>query len=77
MRFLAEFLTIEFDDILLTPTFNKFPIKANRSFKVKDQVALNSPLSVEKTLTEHEVDTIEKETSEIYSLVRRETVRFE
>ena len=77
MRFLAEFLGIEFDDILLTPTFNKFPVKANASFKVKDQGTLNSLLSTEKTLTEHEVDTIEKETSEIYSLVRRESVRFE
>jgi hypothetical protein len=77
MRFLAEFLGIQFDDILLTPTFNKFPVKANTSFKVKDQATLNSLLSTEKTLTEHEVDTIEKETSEIYSLVRRESVRFE
>ena len=77
MRFLAEFLGIEFDDILLTPTFNKFPVKANTSFKVKDQGTLNSLLSTEKTLTEHEVDIIEKETGEIYSLVRRESVRFE
>ncbi len=77
MRFLVEFLGIEFDDILLTPTFNKFPVKANTSFKVKDQGTLNSLLSTEKTLTEHEVDTIEKETGEIYSLVRRESVRFE
>ena len=77
MRFLAEFLGIEFDDILLTPTFNKFPVKGNTSFKVKDQATLNSLLSTEKTLTEHEVDTIEKETREIYSLVRRESVRFE
>jgi hypothetical protein len=77
MRFLAEFLGIEFDDVLLTPTFNKFPVKGNTSFKVKDQGTLNSLLSTEKTLTEHEVDTIEKETGEIYSLVRRESVRFE
>jgi len=76
MRFLAEFLEIEFDDILSTPTFNKFPVKANASFKAKDQVTVNSLLSTEKTLTEHEVDTIEKETSKTYSLVRRETVRF-
>jgi len=77
MHFLAEFLGIEFDDVLLTPTFNKFPVKANASFKAKDQVILNSLLSAEKTLTEHELDTIEKETSEAYSLVRRESVRFE
>ena len=77
MQFFAEFLGIEFDDILLTPTFNTFPVKAHTSFKVKDQGALHSFLSTEKTLTDQEVDTIEKETSEIYSLVRRETVRFQ
>ena len=76
MRFLAEFLGIEFDDILLKPTFNTFPVKANTSFNVKDQGALDSFHSTEKTLTGQEVDTIEKETSEIYSLVRREAVRF-
>jgi hypothetical protein len=77
MRYLAEFLGIEFDDSLLVPTFNKFAIKVDTSFKVEDQGTLNSLLSAEKTLTEHEVDKIEKETSEIYSLVRRETVGFE
>jgi hypothetical protein len=77
MRFLAEFLEIEFDDILSTPTFNKFPVKANARLKAKDQVTVNSLLSTEKALTEHEVDTIEKDTSETYSLVRKETVRFE
>ena len=77
MRFLAEFLGMEFDNILLTPTFNKFPVKAYTSFKVKDQGTLNSLFSAEKTLTEYEVDTIEKEASEIYSLVRRGTVGFE
>jgi hypothetical protein len=44
---------------------------------VKDQGTLNSLFSAEKTLTEYEVDTIEKEASEIYSLVRRGTVGFE
>ena len=77
MRYLANFLGIEFDDILLTPTFNKFPVKANTSFKVKNQGALNSLLSADKKLTEHEVDTIEKETSGKYALVLKEVVRFE
>ena len=77
MRFLAEFLGIEFDDILLTPTFNKFPVKANTSLKVKNQGTLNSLLATEQILTEHEFDRIEKETSETYSLLLREAVRFE
>ena len=76
MRFLAEFLRIKFDDILLTSTFNKFPVRANTSFTAKDQGDLNSHLSMDEKLTEHEVDAIEKETSETYSLVLRETVRF-
>jgi hypothetical protein len=77
MQFFAKFLTIEFVDILLTPTFNTFLLKAHTSFKVKDQGAWNTLLSTEKTLTEQEVDTIERETSETYSLVQRGTVRFE
>ena len=76
MKFFAEFLTIEFVDILLTPTFNTFPVKPRTSFQVHDQGGLNSFLSTEKTLTDQEVDTIERETSDIYSLVQRETVRF-
>ena len=77
MRCLSEFLGVEFDDILLTPTFNKFPSKANMSFKVKDQVAINSSLQAEKALTEHEADVIAEETSETYSLVRTASIRFE
>jgi hypothetical protein len=77
MRFLAEFLGIAFEDILLTPTFNKFPVEVNTSFTVKDQGALKSVLSGEKTSTDHEVDTLETQISETYSLVLRETVRFE
>jgi hypothetical protein len=32
MHHLADFLGIQFDRILLTPTFNRFPIRANTSF---------------------------------------------
>ena len=77
MLFLAEFLSIEFDDILVTSTFNKFPVKANMDPEMNDQGALDSPLSTDMMLTEHEMDTIERETGETYSLVLREKVRFE
>ena len=77
MRFLSEFLGIEFDDILLTPTFNKFPLKANVSFKTEDRDIANSPHSMEKTVTDNEVNTIEKESSETYLRLLRETVRFD
>jgi hypothetical protein len=77
MRYLAEFLGIEFDDILLTPTFNKFPVEVNKGFEVKDQDAMDSLFSKNKKLMEYEVDTIEEKTSENYSLVLKEVVRFE
>jgi hypothetical protein len=76
MRYLTEFLGTAFDDILLTPTFNKFPVKADRSLKLKDEDVSNSLLSTEEALTEHEEDTIEAQTSETYSLVLKETVKF-
>jgi hypothetical protein len=77
MRYLANFLGIEFDNILLIPTFNKFPIRANTTFKVEDQDIINSPLSRYKALTEEELDTIERVTSETYQLVLNRVDRFE
>ncbi len=77
MRYLAEFLGIEFDDILLVPTFNKFPIKAHSRFKVENHGIVNSPLSKYRTLSEQEFDTIERMTGETYPRVLNEAVRFE
>ena len=78
MRYLAEFLGIEFDDILLVPTFNKFPIKAHADFKVENHGIVNSPLSIRpKTLSEQELDTIERMTCETYPRVLNEAVKFE
>ena len=77
MRHLAEFLGIEFDDILLVPTFNKFPIKAHTSLKVENHGVVNSPLSGYKTLSEQEFDTIERMTRETYSRVQIVAVKFE
>jgi hypothetical protein len=70
MRYLAEFLDIEFDEILLVPTFNKFPIKAHTSFKVENHGIVNSPLSRYETLSEQEFDTIERMTRETYRTLR-------
>ena len=77
MSYLAEFLDIEFDEILLVPTFNKFPIKAHTSFKVENHGIVNSPLSRYETLSEQEFDTIERMTRETYPRVLNEAVRFE
>jgi hypothetical protein len=77
MRYLAEFLGIEFDDILLIPTFNKFPIRANTSFKVENPGILNAALTRYRTLTTQELNTIESMTGETYPLVLKKVVRFE
>jgi len=77
MRFLAEFLGVEFDDILMLPTFNKFPLNVNTGFNVKDHGIADSPLSAERLLTGQEVDVIERMTSETYPLVLKKVVRFE
>ena len=77
MRYLADFLGIEFDDILLVPTFNKLPIKLDRSLAPEDYGFADSPLTGARRSTAQELDTIEGTTSEKYSLVLKETVRFE
>ena len=77
ISYLAELLGVEFDDILLIPTFNNFPIKANTSFELEDHGILKSTLSRYKSLTAQELDSIEKMTSETYPLVLNEAVIFE
>ena len=59
MRYLADFLTIRFDDILLTPTFNKIPIKPNTSFKLEKPGIMISALERYKTLSREELNIIE------------------
>ena len=76
MRYLAEFLDVEFKDILLLPTFNKSPIKAHTSFKVENHGILKGTQSRYKTLTGSELDTIEEMTADIYSRVLKEVVKF-
>ena len=76
MRYLAEFLGIEFNNILLAPTFNKFPIRASASLNAEDHGVVNSPLFRERTLTGQELNTIEEISSETYRLVLNEVVRF-
>ena len=77
MRYLSEFLGIEFDDILMVPTFNKFPIKAPASFKERNHGMVNSPPSKDRTLSNPEFDTIERMTRETYPRVLNAAVRFE
>ncbi len=77
MRYLADFLGIEFDDILLRPTFNKFSIKLDTSFNAEDYSIADGRLSTKRTSTGQELGAIEEMTSEKYSQVLKEVVRFE
>ena len=77
MRYLANFLGIEFDDILLVPTFNGFPLMVSTRSTIEDHGIAGSPLSEEITSTGWELNAIEGMTSEKYSLALKETVRFE
>ena len=77
MRYLTEFLGIEFDNILLAPTFNKFPIKAHTGFKEENDGVVNRRPSKQATLSEQEFRTIEKMTRETYPRVLIEAVKFE
>jgi hypothetical protein len=76
MRYRAEFLGIEFNEILLVPTFNKFPIKAHTSFKVANHGIVNGPRSRYSTLTGRQLDAIEKMVGGNYTRVLSEVVRF-
>ena len=76
MRYLADFLKIKFDNILLIPTFNKYPIKANTSFEAKQHGIINSTLNRYKTLTKESLEVIHDMTTEIYEEILGSAIRF-
>lgn len=76
MRHLSNFLDIEFDDTLLTPTFNGFPIKANTSFESEQHGIMRSTLSRHKTLSDEDVKTIDTLTSNEYEMVLNQAATF-
>jgi hypothetical protein len=69
MRYLAEFLSIEFDDCLLMPTFNRFPIKANTSFDARRHGIMDATLNRYKTLTNEELDFIDHLSADLHRQV--------
>ena len=75
MRHLAYFLGIQFDEILLTPTFNKSPIRANTSFELEEAGLLQSALTRYKTLKEEELEIINEMTKEEYQKVLDNVVK--
>ncbi len=76
MSYMADFLGINFDNILLVPTFNKCPIRANTSFNAEQHGIVASTLSRYKMLSEEELKIIEKMTEDIYSMILKETPEF-
>jgi hypothetical protein len=77
MRYLAEFLEIEFEDILLEPTFNKYPIRANTSFEAEKNGIIKSTLERYRTLTQEELEFIQSMSGELYGQVLSLAIRFD
>ena len=76
MHYLAEFLEIKFEDILLEPTFNKYPIRANTSFEAEKNGIIKSTLERYKTLNLEELDFIQNMSGELYRQVLGLAIRF-
>ena len=76
MRYLAELLDIKFVDILLIPTFNKYPIKANTSFKAQQHGIINGTLQRHESLSPHQLKIIDRITAEQYRKVISQAVSF-
>ena len=76
MRYLSRFLDIEYNDILLAPTFNGSPISANTSFKLEKSKIIKSTLSRYKTLDSEQLKVIDSMTSDLYKIVLDKTVNF-
>jgi hypothetical protein len=76
MRRVAEFLQIEFHSILLEPTFNKAPIRANTSFRHEDGRILAGTLQRHESLSGEEREVIAAATADVYAQVLAETEGF-
>jgi hypothetical protein len=76
MRYLSEFLAIKFDDGLLMPTFNKYPIKANTSFDGQQHGIIDSTLNRHKSLAPEELEIIDRMTKQLHREVLSQAVRF-
>ncbi len=66
MRRLAAYLGIDFHPILMEPTFNAFPIKADSSFPVAGHGVITEPLFRHEELSKEEQSAIEQHTDAIY-----------
>jgi hypothetical protein len=76
MRYLAQYVGIQFEEILLTPTFNKLPIKANSSYPVNSHGVIEEPVTrYLELLTQEERETIENLTSDLYASALQEVAK--
>ena len=69
MRSVAEFAGIDFDPVLLEPTFNGEPIRANSSFAVAEAGILSAPLERRTALSEAEREAIDREAGALHGQV--------
>ena len=69
MRSVAEFAGIDFDPVLLEPTFNGEPIRANSSFAVAEAGILSAPLERRTALSEDEREAIDREAGALHGQV--------
>jgi len=76
MRYLADFLAIEFDNGLMMPTFNKCPIRANTSFDAQQHGIIDSTLKRHKSLAPEQLEIIDHTTAALYREVLDQAVRF-
>ncbi len=76
MRYLASFLDIDFDPILLTPTFNKTLIQANTSFQHEKGEIQTATLNRHQSLTAEEIELIGKLSKNQYQQVLEKVVDF-
>jgi hypothetical protein len=76
MRHLSAFLELDFDEILLVPTFNGSMIQANTSFNASEPGIVRSTLARYKTLNNREMQIIEEITEESYQKVINLTCTF-
>jgi hypothetical protein len=67
MRALADMLSIDFDPVLLEPTFNGHEMRANSSFAVDQTGLIDAPLKREKTLSEDERRLIAEQCDAVYA----------
>ena len=76
MRHLAEFLGLQYDPILLIPTFNGYPISADSSFKVEKVEIVKRHNKEIPTLSSVQSKIIAEMTKHDYMNFLNETVRF-